>query len=121
MQALVEIGNSRGYGFPLSGHAIMTANTTNGAMVLTDNCGIRSITKTGTGLYTILLQDVLPAAFVHGDVMDPTATAVHRIQILTKNLTTRTITVVHQSPLGTAADIANGLEVNFLVYGRHTL
>lgn len=62
MQALLEIGNARAYGtHPIAGWAKFTQNgATNAAQTLTENFGIVSVTKTGTGLWTCVLQDLLP-------------------------------------------------------------
>lgn len=64
------------------------------AQTLLEGFGIASVTATGTGLWTIILQDVHPNFIVNIDVVAPIA-EFHRCQVITKVPATRTVTFGH--------------------------
>lgn len=118
----------KGYGpGGLLAWATFTQNgASNAAQTLTEGFGIASVTKTGTGLWTILLQDVHPNFVIDIDVIAPAA-EFHRCQVITKVPATRTVTFGHitAATYGAIASAAlgDGASKEFMikVYARGSL
>jgi hypothetical protein len=130
MQALVEIGSARGYGYsPLLGYAKFLSSGGAGAQTLVDNFGIKSIVASATGIYTVNLTDTLPNFVAHAEVVAPAA-EFHKCSQTSCTPASRTVVFTHvfaatyatiASAPAAPAYAANGVEVQVFIYGRASL
>lgn len=126
MQENLAICPVKGYGYGnLLAAVRFTPTAVAGAQVMSENWGVKSVSRTGTGTYRVQLADKHPGFVWHVETITSDTTSFHTVRVEAYSVANGTLDVVHRAVAN--ASVASGItaasdtlisEIIVLVYAR---